>query len=83
MDQNKGNVCFELGRKSPKCEKYTNFKSFKPHLIYHTAYVTAKMRCGVVMVLAKLKPHHTAHVTVKIRYDAVMVLDKSHRIMRC
>ena len=54
MDQNKGKISFALGRKSPKFEKYTNFKSFKPNLIYCTAYVTTKIRYDVVMVLPKL-----------------------------
>ena len=48
-----GKISFGLDRKSPKFEKYTNFKSFKPHLIHRTVYVIAKMRCGAVMVLAK------------------------------
>ena len=40
----KGKISFELGRKNPKFEIYTNFKSFKPHLIHRIVYVTAKMR---------------------------------------
>ena len=43
-----------MGRKSPKFEKYTNFKPFKLYLICHTTHVTAKMRCDAVMVLVKL-----------------------------
>ena len=52
---------------------------------HRTAHVTAKIRCGAVMVLAKLytAPHCTAHVTTKIRYCAVMILAKSHRKMQC
>ena len=37
-----------------KFEKYTDFKSFKLHLIYRTAHLTAKMKCGAIMVLVKL-----------------------------
>ena len=44
----KGEISFSLGRKSPKFEKYADFKPFKPHLIYCTAHVAAKMRYGVV-----------------------------------
>ena len=52
--EQKEKISFGLSKKSPKFEKYTYFKLFKPHFIYCTAYVTAKMRCGAVMVLAKL-----------------------------
>ena len=48
-----GKISFELGRKNPKFEIYTNFKSFKPYLIHRTVYVTAKMRWSAVMILAK------------------------------
>ena len=47
----KGKISFDFGRKNPKFEKYTYFKL---HLIHCTTHVIAKMRCGVVMVLAKL-----------------------------
>ena len=50
----KGKICFGLGRKNIKFEKYTNFKPFKLHLIHSTAHVTAKMKCGEIMILAKL-----------------------------
>ena len=40
-----------MGKKSPKFEKYTDFKLY---LINNIAHVTTKMRCGAVMVLAKL-----------------------------
>ena len=43
-----------MGREKPKFEKYTDFISFKPHLIRNIEHVTAKMRCGAVMVFAKL-----------------------------
>ena len=33
---------------------WSGFKLFKPHLIHRNAHVIAKMRCGAVMVLAKL-----------------------------
>ena len=49
----KRKISFELDRKSPKFEKYTNFNLFKPHLIHSTAHVIAKMRYSAVMVLAK------------------------------
>ena len=42
---------FGLVRKSPKFEKYIGFKL---HFIHCTAHVTAKMRCGAVIVLPKL-----------------------------
>ena len=51
MAKKKRKVSFGLSRKSQKFEKYIDFKL---HLIYSIAHVTAKMRCGVVMVLAKL-----------------------------
>ena len=35
-------------------EKYTKSKATKPHFIHQTAHVTAKLRCGIVKVLAKL-----------------------------
>ena len=50
----KGKISFGLGRKNIKFEKYTNFKPFKLHLIHSTAHVTAKMKCGEIMILAKL-----------------------------
>ena len=50
----KGKISFGLGKKSPKFEIYTNFKPFKPHFIHRIAHVTAKMKCGAVIVLAKL-----------------------------
>ena len=46
-----GKISFELNRKNPKFEKYTNFK---PHIIHSIVHVTAKMRYNAVMVLAKL-----------------------------
>ena len=51
MTQKNGKISFGLSRKSPKFEKYTDFKSY---LIYSIVHVTAKMRCGAVMVLTKL-----------------------------
>ena len=51
MAQKKGKISFGLSKKSPKFEKYTDFK---PYLIHSIAHVTAKMRCGAVMVLVKL-----------------------------
>ena len=35
-------------------EKYTKSKATKPHFLHQTAHVTAKLRCGIVKVLAKL-----------------------------
>ena len=49
--KNNGKIGFGLSRKSPSFEKYAFFKPFKPHFIHHTAHVTTKMRCGMVMVL--------------------------------
>ena len=51
-----GKISFLLGKKSPKSEKYINFK---PHLIHYTAQVTAKMRCGAIMIFANSKLHRT------------------------
>ena len=44
-------INFSLGRKSPKVKKYIGFER---HLIYHTANVTARMRCDAVMIFTKL-----------------------------
>ena len=51
LAQKKGKISFGLSRKNLKFEKYTDFK---PHLIRSIAHVTEKMKCGAVMVLAKL-----------------------------
>ena len=52
----KGEISFWLGRKSPKFEKYADFKPFKLHLIYCTARGHKnEVWCGAVMVLALAK----------------------------
>ena len=51
MTQKNGKSSFGLNRKSPKFEKYTDFKLHLTHIIVH---VTAKIRCGAAIVLAKL-----------------------------
>ena len=79
----KRKISFGLSRKSPKFEKYTNFKWFKLHLIHCTTYLTAKMRCSAVMFWLNFKPHRTAHVITKIGCGAVMVLAKPHRKVWC
>ena len=47
----KAKISFGFARKNPNFEKYIDFK---PLFIHHIAHVTAKMRCGAVMILAKL-----------------------------
>jgi len=51
LAQKKGKISFGLNRKSPKFEKYTDFKS---HILHSIAYMTVKMRCSAVIVLVKL-----------------------------
>ena len=48
-------ISFGLYRKSPKFQKYIDFKPFKLHLIHRTIHVTAKIKYGTIMVL--VKPH--------------------------